>query len=76
MRTIIENEMRTKLVSRKLYKGYEVEGYGDIHLAKVPYGIREGDMFNIYRGESTKNGCVWKGNLQHSLLFFLYTLID
>jgi hypothetical protein len=46
----------------------DIEGCSDIHRAKVPNGIEKGDIFNIYRGESTKEGCEWVGNLEESLI--------
>ena len=64
--------MNTKLVSRKIFRDYDVTGISDIHRAVVPYGIKKGQYFNVYRGESTKNGCKWMGNLQYSLLNFVY----
>lgn len=66
--------MTTKLVSRKSFRDYDVAGIIDIRRAAVPYGIKVGQLFNIYRGESTKNGCKWMGSLQYSLLNFAHEL--
>lgn len=64
--------MTTKLVSRKKFMDYDVSGIGDIHRAAVPYRIKVGEHFNIYRSNCRKNGCKWMGNLQYSLLNFMY----
>lgn len=63
--------MNIKLISRKRFRDYDVTGYGNIYRAAVPYGIKPGQYFNIYRGESTKNGCLWMGSLDFSLLKLL-----
>ena len=52
----------------KHYKEYYIENCSNIHRAKVCHGIKKGDIFNIYRGESRKEGCVWEGDLESSLL--------
>lgn len=52
---------------RITYKEFDIKGCSNIHTAKVPNDIKEGDIFNIYRGESTKEGCTWKGDLESSL---------
>lgn len=43
--------LQTKLVSRKRFKDYDVSGISDIHRAAVPYGIKIGEYFNVYRGK-------------------------
>ena len=52
----------------KYYSEYKLEGFKDIRRAKVSCNIKIGDIFNIYRGESTKEGCEWRGDLETSLL--------
>lgn len=49
------------------YNDLDIKGYGDIYRAKIPYDIQIGDIFNIYLGESTKNGCEWLGSIDKSL---------
>jgi len=38
-----------------------------IHRAKVLHGIKNGDIFNAYYGESSKTGLVWQGTLTQSI---------
>lgn len=64
--------MTIKLVQRKHARWYEVSGLSDIRGAKVYYGIKKGEIFNVYRGESTKEGCKWMGDLKYSLLNLIY----
>lgn len=61
-----------KLVSKKLFRDYDISGIKNINRAKVPYRIKVGEIFNIYRGVSTKEGCKWMGNLQYSLVWHLF----
>lgn len=60
----------------KTYKEFYIEGCSNIRRAKVPHNIEMGDTFNIYRGESTKEGCTWKGNLEQSLLAHVGTKMN
>lgn len=66
MQTIKEVELTEN--SAKYYKEYDIAGFADIYRAKVPHNIAKGDIFNIYLGQSTKEGCVWEGDLKSSLL--------
>jgi hypothetical protein len=62
----------TKLVRRKDFMDYDVSGIGKIHRAAVPYGLKKGQIFNIYSAGGLKNGCKWMGDLKYSLLNFVY----
>lgn len=56
------------------YEDYDVKDCGDIYRACVvpnANSIKNGDVFNIYRGEGRKDGCTWKNDLQQSLVQFL-----
>ncbi|MGK6342882.1 hypothetical protein ACMGDK_11620 [Chryseobacterium sp. DT-3] len=65
MKNITISELPENLA--KYYTEYDLVGFSDIYRAKVSINIEVGDIFNIYRGESTKEGCEWVGNLEKSL---------
>ena len=47
---------------------FDVEnGPQGIRNAKVHRNVKRGDIINVYRGTSTKNGIEWKGSLEESL---------
>lgn len=61
-------KLRIQLSTKKNgYRDYDINGYGDIRRACVPFKIALGDIFNIYRGKSKKEGCIWLGTLEYSL---------
>ena len=60
----IENEFEEKIK----VKYYDVTGCDGIYLAKVPNGIKVGDVFNVHAFNGTKFGCEWIGDLEDSLV--------
>lgn len=67
-----------QVIPTNLYKHYvefSITGAGDIYRAKLPRNMEIGDIFNIYRGESTKEGCEWLGDLETSILAHLHNLV-
>lgn len=54
--------MQIRLVSSKRgYHDFDVTDAGSIHRVCVSNNIKHGDIFNIYYGESSKEGGVWLG---------------
>ncbi|MDH5828869.1 hypothetical protein [Sphingobacterium faecium] len=51
----------------KYYTEYSLTGFDDIYRAKVGLNIAISDVFNIYRGDERKEGCIWLGSLEKSL---------
>lgn len=50
------------------YGDYDVEGHPQgINRIKVVPGIKRGEMFNVYSGQSTKHGLKWLGSFEASL---------
>ena len=49
------------------FQDYDVIGHPTLRRACVPLGIRRGENFNVYHGESSKSGTKWLGNLEMSL---------
>lgn len=61
-------DLKTELVnSEHGFDDYDVKGHSSIKRACVPNDIKVGDMFNIYHGESSKSGVIWRGNLPASI---------
>jgi len=52
------------------YQDFDIEGHPVIRRACVPNGIKVGEQFNVYHGESAKSGVVWTGTLEASLRKF------
>lgn len=52
---------------------YDVIDHPVLRRAKVPKHIRIGEQFNVYHGESSKGGAVWRGSMEKSLLAWLDT---
>lgn len=50
---------------------YDVLNHPVLRRAKVPHGIRIGEQFNVYHGESSKGGAVWRGSVEKSLTDWL-----
>jgi len=48
------------------YNDYDVFG-NTVYRAKVVFDIEVGDIFNVYIGESSKEGVVWQGDIITSL---------
>lgn len=65
---ITEVKDKYTIYFKDYYKEFEIQNHSDIRRAKVPHNIKKGDIFNIYRGESTKEGCAWEGCLKNSLI--------
>lgn len=61
-----------KMTQEAGYDDLDIKGYDIIHRACVPHDITIGDIFNIYLGESTKNGCIYLGTLDQSLSRYLF----
>lgn len=53
------------------FDDFDVTGHACIRRACVPNGIKPGDHFNVYFGESSKGGCRWDGELISSLQSFI-----
>lgn len=47
-----------------------VNDFGGIRRAVIARTIKKGDIFNVYHGQSSKNGGDWGGNLIDSLITF------
>lgn len=52
------------------FQDFDIEGHPDLRRACVPNGIKKGERFNVYHGESSKSGAVWTGDLLASLRKF------
>ncbi|QIR16636.1 hypothetical protein [Shewanella aestuarii] len=48
----------------------DIEGYQDIRRAVFSRNIKDGQMFNVYHGQSSKSGAIWKTDLITSLKIF------
>lgn len=63
-----EYPIRYKLVSTKNgYKDYNVIGHHTLRRLKVPNNVKINDVINMYHGESTKTGLIWKGDILSSI---------
>lgn len=49
------------------FHDYDVIGHTLLRRVAIPHGIKEGEMFNVYYGESSKAGAVWRGGIEKSL---------
>ena len=50
------------------YRDYDIlDNEHGIHRVKVPFNVKDGDIINVYSGESRKNGFVWKKDLKTTL---------
>jgi len=45
-----------------------INGPQGIRAVKVSRKAKPGDIINVYRGRSTKNGVEWKGDVESSLI--------
>jgi hypothetical protein len=50
---------------------YDVRNHPTLRRAAVPVGIRIGEQFNVYHGESSKSGATWLGGVEKSLRAWL-----
>lgn len=55
------------------FDDFDVCNLPHVHRACVGHGIKNGDIFNVYCGESTKLGGVWCGEVVKSLANFAET---
>lgn len=63
-----ENQVRYKLVNiRHGYKDYDVIGHKTLRRLKVPNNVKNGDIINMYYGESTKSGLKWENDIVTSM---------
>ncbi len=64
--------IKTELVSDENgFLDYDVIAHPVLRRAAVPSGIRIGEQFNVYHGESSKSGAVWRGSVNTSLKSWL-----
>jgi hypothetical protein len=54
--------------NKRGYNDYDILNHPLIHRAKVVPGLKKGEVFNVYYGESSKMGVAWKGELLLSLI--------
>lgn len=68
--TQVETFETIEVSSKDGFTDYDVKGLPFVHRCTVGHGIKQGDIFNVYLGESAKLGVKWKGDLQKSLQDF------
>jgi len=49
------------------FNDYDILEHETIRRACVPHGIKKGEMFNVYYGENSKTGIIWRDQLIKSL---------
>lgn len=49
------------------FHDYDVIGHPLLRRVAIPHGIKEGEQFNVYYGEASKGGAVWRGGIEKSL---------
>lgn len=64
----------TLIQTMKNHDDYDIEGLSTIHRAKPIHNMAVGEYFNVYYGESSKNGAKWLGDLESSLRQFALTI--
>ncbi|MEX6780528.1 hypothetical protein [Pseudomonas aeruginosa] len=49
------------------FHDYDVVGHPLLRRVAIPHGIKDGEQFNVYYGEASKGGAVWRGGIEKSL---------
>ncbi len=52
------------------FDDYDVIGHSSLRRICVPHTVKRSDRVNVYYGESSKEGALWKGSPEETLIAF------